>query len=137
MSDNLPDVSPQLPPDLDRLTGATRKRAEQMWSDLWLVGEGTYTETDAFVIERYISLQLRRSRLLAMLDHEGLMVVGSQGQPVAHPAIRAVATIEAMLPGLEDKLGLTPDSRRRLGMGGPSGESTFDSFIEALTSEEE
>lgn len=137
MSENLPERPVELPPDLDRLSGVMRSRAEQMWTDMWLVGEGTYTETDAFLIERYISLQLRRSRLLAVLEHEGMMSVGSQGQPIAHPAVRIVSDIEAKLPGLEDRLGLTPDARRRLGMGDADGRSSFDQLIEALISEEE
>ena len=135
MSDDLEKI--ELPPELDRLTGIMRIRAESMWVNMWLVGEGTYTETDAFIIERYISLQLRRSRLLAVMEHEGMMSVGSQGQPIAHPAVRMVSDIEAKLPGLEDKLGLTPDARRRLGMGAPDGSNAFDNLIEALISEED
>jgi P27 family predicted phage terminase small subunit len=130
---------PDLPPTLDALKGVQRDRATEMWSALWLAGDGLYEATDGFLVERYVSLQVRRIRLLAILEHEGMLAVGSQGQPTAHPAVRIVSDIEAKLVGLEDRLGLTPDSRKRLVRTENNAADAYDplaDLIEALEAEE-
>ena len=69
-----------------------------------------------------------------MVAAEGLMTVGSTGQPVVHPAIRMVDTIEGRLPNLEASLGLTPESRLRLGITAVEHMSKLDAFLEGGSS---
>ena len=57
------------------------------------------------------------------------MTVGSTGQPVVHPAIRMVDVIEGRLPNLEASLGLTPESRLRLGITAVEHQSKLDAFL--------
>ena len=86
-----------------------------LWEHLWRVGVNAYApDTDRFVIERYCSLQERRERYLAALEHDGHVTTGSQGQLVPHPAAKLLQDVEAKLQALEDRLGLSPESRIRL-----------------------
>jgi P27 family predicted phage terminase small subunit len=43
-------------------------------------------------------------------------VRGSKGQQVLNPLARAVATFDAEIRALEDRFGLTPQARARLGV---------------------
>ena len=100
-----------------------------LWATLWNLGAGVYQTTDQWAIERWCSLQERRRELLAVVAAEGLMTVGSTGQPVVHPAIRMVDTIEGRLPNLEASLGLTPESRLRLGITAVESQSKLDKHL--------
>ena len=100
-----------------------------LWSILWGLGAGGYQPTDHWVIERWANLQERRRHLLALIVAEGLMTVGSTGQPVVHPALKMVDAIEGRLPTLEASLGLTPESRLRLGLQAVEHQSRLDRFL--------
>jgi P27 family predicted phage terminase small subunit len=64
-----------------------------------------------------------------MLKDEGMVTVGSTGQQVLHPAARFIAETEKMMSGLEDKLGMNPESRLRLGISAIEKESKLDQFL--------
>jgi P27 family predicted phage terminase small subunit len=65
---------------------------------------------------RYAELYDRRADLLAAVDAEGLMTIGSTGQPVVHPAMRYVESTEKELRAIETSMGFSPESRMRLGL---------------------
>ena len=100
-----------------------------LWTILWGLGSGVYQTTDQWAIEVFCSLWERRQQLLAVVAAEGLMTVGSTGQPVVHPAIRMVDVIEGRLPNLEASLGLTPESRLRLGITAVESQSKLDKYL--------
>lgn len=101
------------------------------WEDLWVAGAEVYNrQTDAASIDRYCSLQERRIKFLRLLEDEGYTTVGSQGQTVAHPAAKLLTDVEAKLTPLEDRLGLNPDSRMRLGIAAIETKSRLDAFME-------
>ena len=103
----------------------------RVWAEVWLAGSGAYIyATDRYAVERYASLQERREDLLALLDREGYTVSGSQGQVVAHPAARLLADVETKLLPLEDRLGLNPEARLRLGLAAHEMKSALDRFLE-------
>ena len=102
---------------------------QDLWSTLWDLGAGVYQTTDQWAIETFCSLWERRQQLLAVVAAEGLMTVGSTGQPVVHPAIRMVDVIEGRLPNLEASLGLTPESRLRLGITAVEQQSRLSRFL--------
>lgn len=100
-----------------------------LWTELLDLAGGLFQATDQWTIERWCSLQERRYQLLAVVDAEGLMTVGSTGQPVVHPALRLIDAIEGRLPGLEAVLALTPESRARLGLQAIETQSKLDAFL--------
>ena len=101
------------------------------WRDVWEAGAKVYRpETDAAVIDRYCSLQERRIKFLRVLESDGYTTVGSQGQTVAHPAAKLLSDVETKLTPLEDRLGLSPEARIRLGLAVTETKSRLDAFLE-------
>ena len=100
-----------------------------LWSTLWGLGAGLYMMSDQWTVGRWCSLMERRELLLALVAAEGMMTVGSTGQPVVHPAMKMVDAIEGRLPGLEAVLALTPESRARLGLAAIETANRLDSFL--------
>jgi len=122
---------PPLPEGLKSLARNQRTEATQLWEDLWRFGGEVYKPaSDSYVIERYVSLLIRRHHLIDLLNKEGSITEGSQGQDVAHPAARLLISTEAMLPALEDRLGLSPEARLRLGLAAVESKSKLDQFME-------
>lgn len=115
-----------LPPVPTHLTSA----AKAVWHSVWAAGGDSYSaKTDAYVIERYATLHARRAELMQMLEDDGMVSVGSQGQTVLHPAARYLSDVESAMSKLEDKLGLNPESRLRLGISAIEKESKLDQFL--------
>ncbi|MFF3557331.1 phage terminase small subunit P27 family [Streptomyces tsukubensis] len=94
-----------------------RAQGREVWRAVWQAGSGAYSpDTDRNIIMRYAELHDRRADLLALIDAEGLSVVGSTGQPAIHPAMRYVETTERELRAIETVIGFTPEARMRLGI---------------------
>jgi len=122
---------PELPATLAELGFNDKTYATTLWDDIWQTGHGFYREsTDKYIIERYVGLQVRRAKLIALLEIEGYVTLGSQGQEVAHPAARLLNDVEGKLPALEDRLGLSPEARLRLGLAAAETKSKLDAFID-------
>ena len=100
------------------------------WTNVWTLGAGVYQPTDVNVIERYCALHERRHRLLVIVEADGWLSTGSTGQCVVHPAARMVSDIEGRLATLEDRLGLKPEARLRLGITAVEHRSKLDAFLE-------
>ena len=103
-------------------------------------GTGYVPEFDRDVIERYVDYLLRRAAVLAELDKVdpddedgfgGMIVKGSQGQPVANPLLRVLERIDRQLGILEKTLGRSPEARVRLGLGIAHVMDELDQFLAA------
>ena len=99
------------------------------WTNVWTLGAGVYQPTDAYVIGRYAAMTQRRHRLLVLVEAEGWLTTGSTGQVVVHPAARMVSDLEGRLATLEDRLGLNPEARLRLGITAVEHQSRLDAFL--------
>lgn len=118
---------PPVPPAPEHLGAVGRA----LWQAIWEAGGHAYKhDTDRWIVERYCSLQDRRHHFMEVLSREGFTTTGSQGQVVAHPAARLLADVEAKLTPLEDRLGLSPEARFRLGVGAAQAKSALDAFLE-------
>lgn len=118
-------------PDIPPVPSSLGSVGERVWFEVWEAGGEAYNPvTDAYIVERYASLQERRQSLMEMLSAEGYVTVGSQGQVVAHPAARLLQDVESKLLPLEDRLGLSPEARIRLGIGALEHKSRLDLFRE-------
>ncbi|WP_033825234.1 phage terminase small subunit P27 family [Kitasatospora sp. MBT63] len=102
--------APRAPAHLKRV-------GKEVWRTVWQAGSGAYSpETDRYVILRYCEPHDRRAHLLATVENDGLMAVGSTGQPVEHPAMRYVESTEKELRAIATVIGFTPEARMRLGL---------------------
>jgi len=102
----------------------------ELWSEVWSFGHGIYHGSDYGVIERYCSMQEQRRQLLQIIEVDGLMSTGSTGQPILHPAFKAVHDINGRLLNIEGALGLTPEARARLSIGTIEMQSRLDAFLQ-------
>lgn len=106
-------------------------RATQVWKEVWDAGREAYNiRTDGHIIARYAEMTSRREILLKTLDTEGWTTVGSSGQIVAHPAARLIAEVDSKLQSLEDRLGLNPEARIRLGIATVEQKSRLQEFLD-------
>ncbi|MGW6313830.1 phage terminase small subunit P27 family [Streptomyces sp. NPDC055099] len=100
-----------------RAPGHLGNTGKEIWRSVWQAGSGAYSpDTDRNLILRYAELYDRRSQLLDAVDADGLMTIGSTGQPVVHPAMRYVESTEKELRAIETVIGFTPEARMRLGI---------------------
>ena len=107
------------------------KVGQKLWCQLWWAGRNAYQpETDSAILERYCSLSERRQELLTLLASEGYVTTGSQGQPVTHPGAKILDSIEGRLGPIEDRLGLNPEARFRLGISSVEQQSKLARFLE-------
>lgn len=123
------------PPDtLSELT-------KEIWSALWQYGQGAYHPTgDYLVIKRYCEYLDRRQMFLDHLEKGGLdawISTGSKGNEMPSAIARQLATTEESLDKLERLLGLTPEARIRLMIGGAKAVSELDEFRQTLIDDEE
>ena len=71
--------------------------------------------TDLPAITRLFALRDERERMARVVRLERV-VVGSRGQPRANPLYAQIASFDAEIRQLEDRLGLTPLARLKLGV---------------------
>ena len=103
----------------------------KLWHEVWTAGGAAYNvQTDVYIVARYCDLHERRRDLNRLVDSEGFTTDGSQGQTIMHPALRALDTTEKELRALEDRLGLNPEARARLGIAAAEAKSKLDAFLE-------
>lgn len=92
------------------------KVTKDAWSTLWGHGlAGAYEATDLPALRRLFGLRDQRARFEMAVVRQPL-VPGSQGQEVLNPLARQISTIDAEIRALEDRFGLSPAARLRLGI---------------------
>ena len=123
-------LKPHAPIDIPDAPKGFNALARTLWNEIWEAGRTAYQITDAHIIERYVSLLVRRRELLDLIELEGWLSVGSTGQSVIHPAAKLLQDIETKLVPLEDRLGCNPESRLRLGISAVESQSKLASFLQ-------
>jgi len=86
-----------------------------------LHAQGTWQDSDAGALERYVRALERARTALEIVEREGMTAEGASGQPVTHPALRIAREAERDAADYARDLLLTPASRRRAGLGETSG----------------
>ena len=117
--------------------GWLRATAER-WAIYWAspVGQLADPETDLPAILRLYSLYDERERAYRAYKKRRL-VKGSQGQPVVNPAWRQVPVMDAEIRQLEDRLGLTPQSRLKLGVTFGAAARSLEDLNRDLTKDDD
>jgi P27 family predicted phage terminase small subunit len=103
--------APQPPADFDDATKKTWRSSLKALRD-----QGTWQDSDRDALERYCRAVGRARGARTILASEGLIAEGSQGQPVAHPALRIAREAERDAAEYARDLLLTPRSRRIAGV---------------------
>lgn len=116
-----------------------RPQVTESWNDFWsspLAGPQVTKPTDAPALRRLFD---GRHRLLVAFDafDEEPIVVGSTGQPTMSPWAAEIHRLEAMVSKLEDKFGLTPLARLKLGVTFEEGVSLATRNADLLRSFQE
>lgn len=95
----------------------------ESWSELWSSPlAGLIKPTDVPALRRLFEYRHQLLAAQANYDDEP-MTVGSMGQPVLSPWAAEIHRLEAVVQKLEEKFGLTPLARLRLGVTFESGVS--------------
>jgi P27 family predicted phage terminase small subunit len=107
-------VQPMVLPDAP---GGVLSVTRQRWQAFWrspLAG-AVAVDSDLPALERLFSLYDERERAYRAYRRERL-VTGSQGQTVLHPLGRMMGVMDSEIRQLEDRFGLNPLARARLGI---------------------
>ena len=93
---------------------------ECLWHQLWDsdLAAAWVPSTDGHVMARLFSLYQLRDEALETIKRDGLLIIGSKGQPTDHPAARRMGAWDSEIRQVEDRMGLNPKARLNLGLEG-------------------
>lgn len=118
--------------DIPELGAPVRPETEEAWRDLWEDPlSAAYVPTDLPALRRLFALYDERARAYEGYSNERLMP-GSQGQPVLNPLFKVVQACDAEIRQLEDRFGLSPTARTRLGIAMGEAKKTLDDLNREL-----
>jgi len=75
----------------------------------------TIADADKPLVTRYVTMLNEWENLQSIRRREGLFASGANGQIVAHPVVKMINDAESKLLTMEDRLGMNPAARLRLG----------------------
>lgn len=110
----LPSVKPMVPAPQPHW----RTEVAEGWNDFWsslLASPQVMKPTDGPALTRLFDMRHRLLEAQAAFDAEPI-VVGSTGQPTLSPWAAELHRLEGVVGKLEDKFGLTPLARLKLGV---------------------
>lgn len=129
----LPETSVALPaasgvPEAPAELGA---KGRKVWGQLWTAASAWISPTtDIGMVTRYCSLWDAHAAFSKIVDEEGLMSVGSTGQPKVHPAFTQLMEVNTALLRMEGHLGFTPSARAALGVAEVKRQSALEQLLE-------
>lgn len=90
---------------------------------------GLYTSADVPVIAVYCQAWVTYRNALDLVEAEGMMSVGANGQPAAHPAVAVMSKQAEIILRAADRLGMSPSARTRLEVRDKPPASKFDGLL--------
>ena len=109
---NLPAVRSEMPPYPKSILKVTK----QLWATYWQSEIAVVaTAVDLAIVERLHRRYDERERAYREVRKSGRLAIGSQGQKVLHPLLKYIDQCEQEIRQLEDRLGLSPHARLRMG----------------------
>lgn len=104
-------------PACPRIDGKPMLAATQKaWAEFWRSDvAGLVLDADRPALDRLFGMIDLRERMLRSGMAEPFST-GSTGQLVVHPAMKEVASLDARIQTLEDRFGITPAARLKLGI---------------------
>jgi P27 family predicted phage terminase small subunit len=102
-----------------------------LWARVWTSGAlWLKPEADREIVLRYCDLIAERKSIRTRLDTEGELSEGYNGQPRPHPLLNRLGVIDRTLMALEDRLGLNPSERGRMGHTEIKAKSKLEQLME-------
>ena len=141
--DNLPavtalaDVEIERPPAPQHLLWSSR----QLWARFWgsVVAQAVEINADYGSIRRWIrahdELERLRRRVLepqSVDEPDSVMVEDSRGREILNPLYRRIRALEGEILALEDRFGMTPLARARLGLMANTAQLTAEELRRRL-----
>jgi len=107
--------------------GAWREATVERWAAFWGSPLASQVESsDEGAFRRLFKLYDEIDRLWEAVDATGRIVEGSQGQPRPNPLFKQVQEFQAEARQLEDRFGLSPMARLRLGITFADAQASLD-----------
>jgi P27 family predicted phage terminase small subunit len=105
----------------------------ERWQEFWMSPLAQQVEaSDYGALRRLFGLYDELDRLWEAVDETGRVVVGSQGQPRPNPLFKQVESFQAEARQLEDRFGLSPMARLRLGITFADAAASLDGLNQRL-----
>jgi len=105
----------------------------ERWQEFWCSPLAQQVESSDYgALRRLFGLYDELDRLWEAVDETGRVVVGSQGQPRPNPLFKQVESFQAEARQLEDRFGLSPMARLRLGITFADAAASLDGLNERL-----
>ena len=106
-------------------------RALEEWDRIWTIGYPWISPAgDLRVVTRYCLLTAEEEEIREVILREGAITEGYNGQPRPHPLYARLASVERNLIQIEDRTGLNPVERGRMGHVEVKTRSVLDEFRE-------
>lgn len=96
------------------------------WERLWHLCAAWLQPTDSALVARYCDMLEERQQIRDTLAADGLQQPGSNGQPRPHALLARLGVLERSLVQHEDRLGLSPAERTRLGVAQVKASTVLD-----------
>ena len=110
------------------------------WAEFWAGELATLVKpADMPALRRLFILHDERRRYMNAAQKDGRIQLGSTGQLAIHPLLKHISTIDSQITALEDRFGLTPMARLKLGVNfGQAAKTLADlnASVEADASED-
>jgi len=105
----------------------------ERWQEFWMSPLAQQVETSDYgALRRLFGLYDELDRLWDAVEETGRVVVGSQGQPRPNPLFKQVESFQAEARQLEDRFGLSPMARLRLGITFADAAASLDGLNQRL-----
>lgn len=110
-----------------------REQTVERWVTFWSSALAQQVEqSDHGSLRRLFGLYDELDRIWEAIEETGRVVVGSQGQPRPNPLYKQVEAFQAEARQLEDRFGLSPLARLRLGITFADAQNSLESLNERL-----
>ena len=105
----------------------------ERWQEFWMSPLAQQVETSDYgSLRRLFGLYDELGRLWDAVEETGRVVVGSQGQPRPNPLFKQVESFQSEARQLEDRFGLSPLARLRLGITFADAAASLDGLNQRL-----
>jgi len=115
--------------------GSWRPGTVERWNDFFASPVASQVDvSDQGALRRLFRLYDEIERLWEAVETTGRVVEGSQGQPRPNPLFKQIEGFQAEARQLEDRFGLSPMARFRLGVQFADAHASLDQLNERLQS---
>jgi hypothetical protein len=129
-----PAPDPPRPPTKGNKQGTMLPATVAAWAAFWESSVAALVDrsSDLPSLRRLFLLYDKRARIEREVATSGMVTIGSTGQLVLHPLEKQLPVIDGQITALEDRFGLTPMARLKLGVTFGEAHRSLDAMNERL-----